>query len=105
MIGVWHLILAFVLGGVIAESSGFLFAYMVFKTKREPYETMFKQPEQSETFLTPPYDQIAPPPTDENLPGPTAKAHERFMDGVFGATFADQTGAGPEHPPGSKYDD
>lgn len=38
---VWPVLLAVAVGWVIAASSGALFAYIVFRTKREQHETFF----------------------------------------------------------------
>jgi hypothetical protein len=84
MIGVWHLILAFALGALVAESSGVLVGFIVYRTKREPHETLFSGPGQGGAYLSrdPALDMIEPPGSVP-MPEMVEAMNQRFKD-VFG---------------------
>lgn len=97
MIGVWHLILAFWSGGMMAIAAVALGGWLVFRTKRESHERLFSgRPEQGSVIMT---DEFTPggviqpegPVSNEQMDNITAAMNQRMteglnqaMDAVFG---------------------
>lgn len=99
MIGVEHLMVAFWSGAAVALMATGLGGYMVFRTKREPYETMFRSPGESETYVSDPVlDEygVIPEPEEPELPEATLKANERLMQELTKEIARTRAAAEPE---------
>lgn len=96
------LLLAFVLGWFCAMSSGALFAYITFRTKRESSEPLFqiKQPKGSVSYHDP-FDEPDPERKDRSpvepqfYPGPEVifKENERFLGQLMARKTSNEEGA------------
>ena len=88
---VWHIIAAFFMafwsGAVVATGSGFLFAYMVFVTKREPHERMIGGPGKGGAYTSDPLndrtftaDELINPPPPAKIPPGVEAINARFRE-------------------------
>ena len=91
--GIYDIIAVFITGSVIAMASFSLGAYFVFRTKREPYESLWPKQPQSEAVNL---DEIGEPDpfvgmgaggfgtqVPRNVADILSKKQSRFMDDVF----------------------
>jgi hypothetical protein len=75
-----YILLGVLIGWLCTLSSGALVGWMIFKTKREPYESLFrlKEPEGAAFNVEEPWDKDFPKPEGIETPPATAAAGLKF---------------------------
>jgi len=88
MINIWHVLLCFTAGAFFSLSGVFLGAFMVYRTKRDPYDSFvrFREPKGQAFNLDDGMDMPAeePPP----LPDIVKKMNEKFNSQIGGEANA-----------------
>lgn len=84
-----YMIVAFALGAIVADVSGAIFAYFVFRTKRDSHERMFGGPMMGGAYQSDPVDgdmirqgDMMIPPEPPPFPNVTEMFNRRFIDQI-----------------------
>ncbi len=82
VIGVWHLLIAFGMGGLLTIMSVALGGFLVFRTRRDSHEPLFSMnsPKAESFVLDPMDDTITGEDNKDIVPDLLKKQTDRFLD-------------------------